>query len=184
MTQTANYPAASHGTYTPSSPSHYSHQRAYCPNPNPTFNTASHSQAQAQHQHTEGIQSRWLALRALAVTWPPGTIEPFDSTGESPLMAFVGRSERRYCCQVPVGGRLCDKENLKKDRILAHIRNEHLHFRPLACGGQCGFAGWLVNLIQYHTQTLTHLLVFSQMSFPSKSAWTDHVRPRKSICVW
>ena len=125
-----------------------------------------------------------MALQALAVTWPSDTIEPLDSTGESPLMAFVDRSERKYHCRVPVEGRLCNKENLKKDRILSHIRNEHLQFRPLACGGHCGFGGWLVDRIQYYTQIPTDLLDFSRLSFPSKSAWTDHVRPRKAICVW
>jgi hypothetical protein len=147
MMQTVNHPAAPNGGYTPSSSSHYSPQHAYLPNPNPTFHPASHSQAQAQLQATEEIQSRWLALQALAATWHSGAIEPLDSTGESPLMAFVSRSERKYYCRVPVGSRLCGKENPKKDRILAHIRNEHLHFRPLACGGQCGFGGWLVNPI-------------------------------------
>jgi hypothetical protein len=142
MMQTANYPAAPQGPYIPSLPHHHSHQRAYRPHPSPTPHPASHPQAQAQLQSIEGVQSRWTALQALAVTWPPGTIEPHDSTGESPLMTFVDRSERKYHCRVPVGDGLCDRENTKKDRILAHIRNEHLRFRPLACGGQCGFTGW------------------------------------------
>lgn len=160
MIQTANYSVAPHEPYPTSSPGHYPHQHAQWPPPNSTFHPASHSQAHAHLQSTEGVQSRWVALQAEAVTWPPDTIEPLDSTGESPLMSLVGRSERKYYCQVPVGGRLCDRENTKKDRILAHIRNEHLHFRPLACGGQCGFSGWLVNPIQNSTRTPAHLLAF------------------------
>ena len=182
---TVNYLSAPHVPCTPSSPHDYSHPHVYWPHPNPTFSSAPHSQAQAQFQSTEGVESRWMALQALAVTWPPGTIEPFDSTGESPLMAFVDRVERKYHCRVPVEGGLCNKENTKKDRILSHIRKEHLHFRPLACGGHCGFDGWLVNFLQYYTQMrLTCLLASSQQRFPSKSAWTDHVRPRKAKCVW
>ncbi|SRR5258706_1614662 len=179
MIQTVNHLAAPHVPHTPSLPHYYSHQNAY-----PTFTSAPHSQAQAQFQSTEGVESRWISLQALSVTWPPGTIEPLDSTGESPLMAFVDRLEGKYCCRVPVEGSLCGKENLKKDRMLSHIRNKHLHFRPLACGGHCGFGGWLVNPFQYYAQMPTDLLAFSQLSFPSKSAWTDHVRPRKAICGW
>jgi len=184
MIQTVDYSTTSHKPYMHSLSRHYSHQRSYRPHPNPTLHPVSQFQDQAQLQSTEGVQSRWIALQAHAVTWPPDTIEPLDSTGESPLMAFVDRSERKYYCRVPVEGGLCDKENVKKDRILAHIRNDHLHFRPLACGGQCGFVSWLENSTQYYTQTPTELLVFSHMSFPSKSAWTDHVRPRKAICGW
>jgi hypothetical protein len=77
-------------------------------------------------------------------------------------MAFVGRSERpdrKYHCRVPVEDGLCDKDNSKKDRMLAHIRKEHLHFRPLLCGGECGLIGWLVVLFQCGTQALTGLPV-------------------------
>lgn len=153
MIQTVNYPAAPHGPYTPSSPNHYSHQRiTYWPHPNLTSNSAPHSQAQSQLQFIDEVRSRWMALQVLAVTWPPGTIEPLDSTGESPLMAFVDRVERTFHCRVPVEGGLCDRGNTKKDRILSHIRKDHLCFRPLACGGQCGFDGWLANLFHYYTQ--------------------------------
>jgi hypothetical protein len=74
-------------------------------------------------------------------------------------MVFVDRAENRYLCQVPVEDGLCGKLNLKKDRLLAHIRKEHLQFRPLACSGQCGLPVWLVAPLQHDTQTLNDLTV-------------------------
>jgi hypothetical protein len=161
-----------------------SHQRPDRPDLKPTLHPASHPQAQAQPQSTEGVQSRWMALKTLAATWPRGTIEPPDSTGESPLMEFVNRSECKYHCLVPVEGGLCDREHIRKDRILPHIRNEHLHFRPFACGGRCDLDDWSVFPTQYYTLMQTDSLAFSQMSFSSKSAWREHVCPRMAICAW
>ena len=143
MTQTVHYPVPLHEPQTPSSSRNHSQHHTYPPQPTPTLHPASHSRALEQFQPAEEVRSRWVALQALAVTWPPGTIEPLDSTGESPLMAFVDRSERKYCCRVPIEGGVCDKENIKKGRMLAHIRKEHLQFRPFACGGHCGLIGWL-----------------------------------------
>jgi len=144
MMQIVNHSIPPHGPYTPSLPHHYSQHRSYPAHPTPTFHPSSHSRAHSQPQSIQDVRSRWMALQIQAMTWPPGMIEPLDSSGESPLMGFVDRSEGKYHCRVPVGDGCCDKENIKKDRMLAHIRKEHLHFRPLACGGQCGNIGWLV----------------------------------------
>lgn len=137
-----NYLVPPYAPYTPYLPHHHPQHRAHQLHPTPGPHSSSHSQA---HPHSIGeIRSRWIALQTLAMSWPPDTIEPRDLSNESPLMAFVERIEGTYYCRVPVEDGCCDKENIKKDRILAHIRKEHLHFRPLACGGQCGLIGWLV----------------------------------------
>lgn len=146
MLQTVNYPVPSHAPYTPYLPHNYSQHHAHQSHPMPSVHSPSHSRAHAHRQSIGEMQSRWLALKAMTTTWPPGTIEPCDLSGESPLMAFVERSEGKYHCRVPVEDGGCGKGNIKKDRMLAHIRKEHLQFRPLACGGQCGLVGWLVNV--------------------------------------
>lgn len=141
---TANHPVLSNASYTSYLPHHYSQHRAHQSHSTPGIQPSSHPQAPPNLQSIGDIRSRWIALQTQSTTWAPDTIEPRDLSGESPLMAFVERSEGRYQCQVPVEDGGCGKENIKKDRMLAHIRKEHLHFRPLACGGRCGLIGWLV----------------------------------------
>lgn len=82
--------------------------------------------------------SYWAAIANQATASAPD----FDHTGESPLMAFVARREGTFCCLVPVDGNFCGYQNIKKERMLSHIRDKHLDQRPWRCEGQCGDDSW------------------------------------------
>lgn len=66
------------------------------------------------------------------------------------LQSFILRVEgtsRGYRCMVPIydaQGRLvyCGHQVQRKDRILRHVRDTHLHYRPFVCEGRCGTSYW------------------------------------------
>ena len=68
------------------------------------------------------------------------------------LLSFVlkiDESTRIFQCRVPLrnfDGTLvyCAHQVQRKDRILRHIKDVHLHYRPFVCGGRCGKAAWWV----------------------------------------
>ena len=82
--------------------------------------------------------SYWVAIANQVTASAPD----LDHTGESPLMAFVGRREGTFCCLVPIDGEFCGYQNVKKERMLSHIRDKHLDQRPWRCDGQCGDDEW------------------------------------------
>ncbi len=86
--------------------------------------------------------SYWAAIANQATTSAPDLVRTPNHTGESPLMAFVDRREGTLCCLVPVEGVFCGYKNIKKERMLAHIRDKHLDQRPWRCDGQCGDDTW------------------------------------------
>ena len=86
--------------------------------------------------------SYWVATANQATTSAPGLVRTLNNTGESPLMAFVDRRDGAFCCLVPVEGEFCGYRNVKKERMLSHIRDKHLDQRPWRCDGQCGDDAW------------------------------------------
>ena len=69
---------------------------------------------------------------------------------DNDLQSFISKDEgpsRYYQCMVPIydsqGGLVhCGHQVQRKDRILRHVRDTHLHYRPYACGGRCGTGDW------------------------------------------
>jgi hypothetical protein len=69
---------------------------------------------------------------------------------DNDLQSFISRVEgtsRDFRCMVPVyddEGRLvhCGHQVKRKDRILRHVKDFHLHYRPFVCGGRCGNDDW------------------------------------------
>ena len=55
--------------------------------------------------------------------------------------------KRSFQCRVPVtdsDGALiyCEHQVMRKDRILRHVKDVHLLYRPFVCGGKCGDVVW------------------------------------------
>jgi hypothetical protein len=69
---------------------------------------------------------------------------------DNDLQSFISRVEgtaRDYQCMVPIHdshGRLvhCGHQIQRKDRILRHVKDNHLNYRPFVCGGRCGSDAW------------------------------------------
>ena len=62
-----------------------------------------------------------------------------------PFVSKIGK--RIFQCIVPVqnfDGTLiyCEHQVQRKDRILRHVKDIHLHYRPYVCGGKCGKVAW------------------------------------------
>jgi hypothetical protein len=77
--------------------------------------------------------AQWTAL---------DVVEPNDSSGQSVFMEWVERRPDAFYCKVPTPSGRCKIHNSKKDRILAHVRKDHLNFRPFCCRGVCGTPHW------------------------------------------
>ena len=86
----------------------------------------------------------WEQTRAAALQWSVmGAVEPKDQSGQSVLMEWVERRPgNAFYCKVPTPNGRCRTFNTKKDRILSHIRKDHLNFRPYCCRGVCGTPNW------------------------------------------
>jgi len=85
----------------------------------------------------------WEQTRAAALQWSAlGTVEPKDQKGQSVLMEWVERRINTFHCKVPTPNGRCRIYNAKKDRILSHLRKDHLNFRPFCCRGVCGTPHW------------------------------------------
>ena len=69
---------------------------------------------------------------------------------DSDLQSFISKVEgtsRDFQCMVPMynpEGRLvhCGHQIQRKDRILRHVKDNHLNYRPFVCGGKCGTEYW------------------------------------------
>ena len=86
----------------------------------------------------------WDQVRAAALQWSAlGIVEPKGESGQSVLMDWVERRpDAIFYCKVPTPNGRCRVYNSKKDRILSHIRKDHLNFRPFCCRGVCGTPHW------------------------------------------
>jgi hypothetical protein len=89
-----------------------------------------------------GGDDRWRTLESDREQWDPNQLEPVTSRGTSLLLEFTERREGSFYCMVPTVSGPCNYRNVKKSRMLGHIRKDHLNFRPFRCGGQCGALGW------------------------------------------
>ena len=78
-------------------------------------------------------------------------IGKIDATGvDHVLSSFIMKVEgtlRTFQCGVPLqkfdgGPFYCTHQVQRKDRILRHIKNTHLDYRPFVCGGKCKVPGW------------------------------------------
>jgi len=110
-----------------------------------------------------GSYQKWRLLEASSGHWNPNEPEPLTTSGTSPLLEFTERREGCFYCVVPLETGLCNYSNIKKGRMLSHIRKDHLNFRPFPCGGQCGLQG-------------------CPLRFPSSAALKEHTAPRKVTC--
>lgn len=86
----------------------------------------------------------WDQTRAAALEWSAlGIVEPKGQNGQSVLMEWVERRpDTIFYCKVPTPNGRCRTYNAKKDRILSHLRKDHLNFRPFRCRGVCGTPHW------------------------------------------
>jgi hypothetical protein len=85
----------------------------------------------------------WVETCATAAQWTAlGIVEPNDQNGQSVLMEWVERRPNAFYCKVPTSSGRCKAYNAKRDRILSHIRKDHLNFRPFRCRGACGIPNW------------------------------------------
>jgi hypothetical protein len=64
------------------------------------------------------------------------------------LSSFVLKvGGRHFRCEVPVQNFdgtpiYCKHQVQRKDRILRHVKDNHLHYRPFVCKGKCGTKDW------------------------------------------
>jgi hypothetical protein len=134
-------------------PSH-THPQAFLPLHS---HSHSHSHSQALPQAAPAVggsraprpfdaHSAWHQLRFQHSSWDPDLREPIGHDGESVLMSFAARGDGRIHCRVPTDKGLCNYSSVKKERLLHHIRRDHLAFLPFACNGGCGASGWCVPL--------------------------------------
>ena len=85
----------------------------------------------------------WDQTCAAAVQWSAlGMVEPNDQNGQSVLMEWIERRPDAFYCKAPTSSGRCKVYNTKKDRILSHVRKDHLNFRPFRCRGVCGTPNW------------------------------------------
>ena len=68
---------------------------------------------------------------------------------DNDLQSFISRVEgtpRDFQCMVPIyrQGELvhCGHKVQRRDRILRHVKDNHLRYRPFVCGGKCGIRDW------------------------------------------
>lgn len=61
-------------------------------------------------------------------------------------MDFAFRGDNIIYCRVPTQGKYCEYKSSKKERLLHHIRKDHLGFLPFVCGGGCLSQTWYVTL--------------------------------------
>jgi len=74
-----------------------------------------------------------------------------DSTSvDDDLKSFISKVEgtpRDYRCMVPIYDSQnnpvhCGHQIQRKDRILCHVKDKHLHYRAFLCEGRCGRVDW------------------------------------------
>jgi hypothetical protein len=89
------------------------------------------------------LTALWDQTLADALQWIwMGIVEPKDPHGQSVLMDWVERRPDAFYCKVPTPNGRCKVYNTKKDRLLSHVRKDHLNFRPFRCWGACGIQHW------------------------------------------
>ena len=134
---------------TPSHPSQTFHSPQSQPQPQCILQTPQPAPLPGGSQHLHPIieiYSAWERLRFDRMRWDPNALEPRRRDGDSILMDLTMRKEHKYQCRVPTQGGCCDYVNVRKDRLLHHIRKDHLNFFPFVCDGSCPSQNWYVTL--------------------------------------
>jgi hypothetical protein len=130
-----------------------------------------------------GGQPTWQQLSSDRTTWDPDAPEPVRHDGQSILMNFTMRGDKKIICRVPTESGYCDYPNVKKERLLHHMRKEHLNFLPFVCDGSCRSQTWSVPL--YLREFVSNILTTSfcsQMRFASEKSRNEHIKPRMVRC--
>jgi len=76
--------------------------------------------------------------------------EPDSFAIDNDLQSFISKVEgiaRGFQCNVPIydlQGKLmyCGHQVQRRDRILRHVKETHLSYRPFVCEGRCGTIDW------------------------------------------
>ena len=86
---------------------------------------------------------------AFEALWALITAEKIDPAAvDCELMQFVLKiGGRAFQCRVPVQNFdstpiYCGHQVQRKDRILRHVKDTHLDYRPFVCRGRCGKVVW------------------------------------------
>ena len=99
----------------------------------------------SKHPHPSvNNDTAWQILSNDRKRWDPNTPEPIRRDGESILMNFTLRGDNTIYCRVPAQNGHCNHKNEKKERMLHHMRKDHLSFFPFPCGGGCRSPTWYV----------------------------------------
>lgn len=90
-------------------------------------------------ENAKGILSTKIAAGEADTQSVDKDLQPFTSK--------VDGTTRKFQCMVPIldsQGKLvyCGHMVERKDRILRHVRDRHLDYRPFVCGGRCGVVDW------------------------------------------
>lgn len=93
---------------------------------------------------SQAFAKDWNQLCSERTNWNPDAPEPCGDDGESVLMDFAMREGWKIRCHVPTPNGSCSYSNMRKGRVLHHIRSEHLNFLPFVCSGKCGSQTWYV----------------------------------------
>ncbi len=80
------------------------------------------------------LQSRWLSQNEMEPSIPMSQDAPGTSPLTSIYVLLVSDSPVKRC-------KLCQYQNERFDRILAHLRS-HFNHRPYACNGSCSSETW------------------------------------------
>jgi hypothetical protein len=108
----------------------------------------------AQHfRDISQTKERDLLIQVLNSEWLAANEPEPQYMGKSILVGFLRRDipDSPLSCSFDRCGRGFDRQ----DRAVAHVRRQHLKYKPYKCGGACGKGGWYVAL--HHASFTRHL---------------------------
>ena len=85
----------------------------------------------------------WQQLCSNCTQWNPNAREPTRDNGQSVLMS---RRATKFYCRPPSSNGFCKYSSANTERVLHHIRKDHLSYLPFVCGGRCASQAWYVLL--------------------------------------
>jgi hypothetical protein len=124
-------------------------------------------------------------------------LTPKISTGQMDSQAvdkdlepFISRIEgttRGFQCMVPIYNSQgipvhCGHQVQRKDRILRHVKNNHLHYRPFVCEGKCGNVDWYSGSWQGLGLLRTEGAPISDYTAADQRYLSDHIDPNLVPC--
>jgi hypothetical protein len=93
-------------------------------------------------QDTSQKKERDLLVQVLTSEWLAANKPEPQYMGKSILIGFLHRDALSSPLSCSFDG--CEKTFNRQDRAVAHIRRQHLKYKPYACGGACGKPKWYV----------------------------------------